>query len=210
MRFPANKARATRNRARLVSCLLTTFAIALTAMPNYAQKTLIYKSVASDGSVEFTDQAAPNAVIVTPSPLNVVVSPTSQADQTIPDPATTAPEQASEDPSSGEQQDINLTTITSVSINSPAHQETLIDHQEPIWVSIQTAPATRIPPGLTAEVMLDGERIVTGSSDRLPIDTPERGTHQLQVKIVDREGRVVAESAKHDIHIRQRGTKNAN
>jgi hypothetical protein len=210
MGFLANKAWASRNRVRLACCLLTTSGIALTAMPICAEKTLIYKSVAGDGSVEFTDQAAPNSVIVTPSPLNVVVSPTSQADQTIPDPATTAPEQASEDPGSGEQQDINLTTITSVSINSPAHQETLIDHQKPIWISIQTAPATIIPAGLTAEVMLDGKRIVTGSSDRLPIDVPERGTYQLQVKIVDREGRMVAESTKHDIHVKQRVTKSVN
>lgn len=210
MRFLANKAWAIRNRVRLVSCLLTTSAIALTAMPIFAEKPLIYKSVASDGSVEFTDQAAPNSVIVTPSPLNIVNSPISQTTPPAPDPDATTSVQTSEDSSSGEQQDLDLTTITSVSINSPAHQETLIDHQGPIWVSIQTTPATSIPAGLTAEVMLDGKRIVTGSSDRLPFDVPERGTHRLQVQIVDREGRVLAQSTMHDIHVRQRTTRSAN
>ena len=210
MRFLVNRALPSRSRVRLICCLLTTSGIALIAMPICAEKTLIYKSVAGDGSVEFTDQAAPNAIIITPSPLNIVDAPSSQAKQTIPDPADAAPKQAPADSGSVERPDDQSMLITSVSINSPAHKETLIDHQGPVWVEIQTAPATSIPAGLTAELMLDGKRVVTGSSERLPIELPERGTHQLQVKIVDREGQVVAESARHDIHVKQRVTKSAN
>lgn len=168
-------------------------------MPVYAEKPLIYKSVAGDGSVEFTDQPAPNAVIINPSPINVVDAPTSQTDQS-PTPATgQAPVGADAD----QLPDSQSASITSVTISSPAHQATIIDKQEPIWVVIETAPAAIIPTGLTAEVMLDGKRVVTGSSARLPLEVPERGMHLLQVRIVDSEGLVVAESTKYEIHVKQ-------
>lgn len=209
MRFLVNRASLSGNSVRLTSSLLATACIAFSTLSAGAEETLIYKSVAGDGTVEFTDKAAPNAVIITPSPLNIVESPASKVDQGDADLNNTTTAQTSGDAVSDTVIDPDLITITSVTINSPAHQETLIDHQGPIWVAIQTAPATNIPAGLTAEVTLDGKRVVTGSSARLPIDVPSRGTHQLHVKIVDLKGKVVAESAKHDIHIKERVSKSA-
>jgi len=207
MRSPLNRASNGHRHIRLIGCLLTTAGIVLAASPVSAEKTLIYKSVARDGSVEFTDQAAPDAVIITPSPLNIVDSPSKPVSQEITDPAAAAPAQATTAPASAALADDSL-TITSVIIESPVNQETLIDHQGPIWVVIRTSPAKSIPAGLTAEVTLDGKRVVTGSSDRLPISVPARGTHQIQVKIVDHQGQVVAESAQHDLHIKQQVVKN--
>lgn len=205
MGFPDNRG-SLGHRYLSQTCLLA-FAgsIALLSMPLSAEKNLIYKTVADDGSVQFTDQAAPDAVVVTPSPLNVVDAP---ANQTKPGAAAANPVQVSTGSTTPAPDDSD--TITSVSIDSPTHQETLIDHQGPIWVKISTAPASSIPAGLTAEVMLNGERVTSGSSDRLPISVPERGTHQLYVKIVGRDGATVATSAKHSIHVKQRVTNSAN
>ncbi|MFK7852500.1 MAG: hypothetical protein AB8B79_00245 [Granulosicoccus sp.] len=197
------------HRLRLQTCtqtfsLLFAGIFALSSMPLGAEENLIYKTVADDGSVQFTDQAAPDAVVVTPSPLNIVDAP---ANQTTPSVAAAKPVQAPNGSSAPAADDSN--TITSVSIDSPTHQETLIDHQGPIWVKISTAPSDSIPAGLTAEVMLNGERVTSGSSDKLPISVPERGTHQLQIKIVERDGSTVATSAKHSIHVKQRVTNSA-
>lgn len=185
-----------------MSCVFAAAGIALLAAPISAEETLIYKSVTEDGSVEFSDQPAPDAVITTPSPVNIVPA-------TVSNEPSIDSEQAGEDAASDELVDTELTSITRVSITSPADQETLIGLKEPVLVIIDTAPATDIPEGLKAEVMLDGTPVMTGASVELLIPALERGAHQIQVRIVDDEGLVVAESALREFHVKQWGAKNS-
>jgi hypothetical protein len=72
MKFPADKTPGRSRRGRLLSlpgCL-----VILTCTVD-AGDTLIYKSIAADGTTVFTDQPAPSAKLIKPPPLNVMDSP---------------------------------------------------------------------------------------------------------------------------------------
>ncbi len=166
-----------------------------------ARETLIYKSIAEDGTTVFTDQPAPDATVITPAPLNVMDSLDAQpagANSTVP--ATPLP--ALEKPPA--------TTIDSIVIQHPRDDQTFIDPEAQILVAFSTAPASALPTGMSANVRLDGVLVVTGSNYQMPVDVPERGTHQLQVQLVDQAGSIIAESEVIDIHVKQPVAGNAN
>jgi len=98
--------------------------------------------------------------------------------------------------------DPELLSVTEVAIVSPAHEETLIDPEGSINVNIQTSPAPSLPLGFMAQIRLDGKLVASGWNSTLPIDIPERGTHRLQVIIVDSEGTQQAVSSEAEIHIK--------
>jgi len=98
--------------------------------------------------------------------------------------------------------DPELLSVTEVAIVSPAHEETLIDPEGSINVNIQTSPAPSLPLGFMAQIRLDGKLVASGWNSTLPIDIPERGTHRLQVIIVDSEGTQQAVSTEAQIHIK--------
>jgi hypothetical protein len=190
--------RQVQNLAFAASLISMTLLAVVTGLVS-AEQTLIYKSIAEDGSTVFTDQPAPEATIINPSPLNVMDELPAQPAATQPA-TTTAP--ASDDQPT--------TIIDSVIIEHPTNQQTLIDPKEQIWVEFTTSPASSLPVGMTANVRLDNTLVVTGSSYRMPVDVPERGTHQLQVQLVDRAGSIVAESDVIEIHIKQHAARKAN
>lgn len=165
------------------------------------EETRIYKSIAEDGSTVFTDQPAPDATVVKPAPLNVMDSPATQstagAVPTSPAPIPVVKE-------------IPVALIDSVVINQPLDDQTFVDPQEPILVEFSTAPASSLPVGLTANVWLDDSSVVTGTSYQMPIDVPERGTHRLQVQLVDEAGTVIVESDVIRIHVKQHVAGSAN
>ena len=166
-----------------------------------ARETLIYKSIAEDGSTVFTDQPAPDATVITPAPLNVMDSPVAQpagANSTV----SATPLPALEKPLTA--------TIDSVVIKYPLDDQTFIDPEAQILVEFSTTPASTLPTGMSANVRLDGVLVVTGSSYQMPIEVPERGTHQLQVQLVDQAGSTIAESQVIHIHIKQHVAGNAN
>lgn len=168
---------------RSLAVTLLGLAIAASA----ADKTLIYKTIDADGTTVFTDQPAPEAILVTPPPLNVV-------DQA---PATTATRNQSSSSSAPP-----VASVDSVSIVSPAHEQTFIDPEETLWVEFVLSPAETLPVGLSAQVLLDDKVLSTGSGNRLPIDIPERGTHRIQIQLIDPTGTIRAESEVIDIHVR--------
>ena len=166
-----------------------------------ARETLIYKSIAEDGSTVFTDQPAPDATVITPTPLNVMDSPAARpagANSTVP--ATPLP--TLEQPPT--------TTIDSVVIKHPLDDQTFIDPDAQILVEFSTTPASTLPTGMSANVRLDDVLVVTGSSYQMPVDVPERGTHQLQVQLVNQAGSIIAESEIIYIHVKQHVAGNAN
>jgi len=176
------------------SLALTAFLLGMASAASSADKTLIYKSIDADGTTVFTDQPAPEATIITPPPLNIADQP----------PATSSTSKA---PTPSES---SAPTIDSVTIISPAHEQTFIDPQSALSVEFSVSPADTLPVGLTAQVLLDGTVRTSGSNHRLPIDIPERGTHTVQIQIVDSRGDVLAESELIDIHVRYHATGGAN
>lgn len=157
-----------------------------------ADTTLIYKTIDADGTTVFTDQPAPEATIVTPTPLNVV-------DQAPP--VTPTPQQT---PATLQ------TTVDSVNIVTPVNEQTYIDPQTPLWIEFELSPAESLPVGLSAQVIMDDKVLSTGNGNRLPIDIPERGTHTVQIQVIDSEGVLQTESDTIQIHVRHHATGSTN
>lgn len=165
------------------------------SLPLNASEVAIYKSIAADGTVIFTDKPSSDATLVTPSPLNVMDAqkPAAADDNANQDAAgTTASSPNAE-----------LALPSSVTIVSPKDQDTLMDNEGPIWVELQTTPAG-LPQGLSAEVLLNGSVVAAGWSTSLPVDVPFRGTHSLQSRILDSAGTVIAVSKAIQVHVKQR------
>lgn len=177
--------------ARLAQASIMTL---LVGTASAADTTLIYKSIDADGTTVFTDQPAPQAVVVTPPPLNVMDR----------QPASVSPRTAARP--IGNIDD----TLDSVTIVTPAHEETFIDPQSDLWVEFDLSPSDTLPVGLAAQVLLDGSAVSTGNSNRLSIGTPERGTHTVQIQITSPTGAVVTESDIIEIHVRHHVAGSAN
>ena len=99
---------------------------------------------------------------------------------------------------------VQESTIDSVSIVSPLPDATLIDIPDPLFVGFQSEPISIEESGLTAEVYVDGKLAVSGTKSLLAVNVPERGTHTLLVKLVDKNGRTQAASETQNVHIRKR------
>ena len=164
----------------------------------------IFKSVDSEGNVVFTDQPGnnPNAVVVKTQPINISdPGPSSQtANSEELDDGLSEAAAESANPDVGVQE----STIDSVSIVSPLPDATLIDIPDPLFVGFQSEPISIEESGLTAEVYVDGKLAVSGTKSLLAVNVPERGTHTLLVKLVDKNGRTQAASETQNVHIRKR------
>ena len=176
----------------------------VTPSPEKPPAGTIFKSVDSEGNVVFTDQPGnnPNAVVIKTQPINVAdPGPSSQTanseelDDDANDPAT---ESAKNDA------DAEEIVIDSVSIVSPQPDATLIDIPEPLFVGLQTEPVSIEESGLTAEVYVDGKLAVSGTKSLLAVSVPERGTHSLLVKLVDKNGRTQVTSKAQNVHVKKR------
>ena len=177
------------------------FLVITPGLAHAQEETRIYKSIAEDGSTVFTDQPAPDATEVKPAPLNVMDSPATQP-TVVAVPRTPLPIPAIEE--------IPVALIDSVVIEHPLDDQTFVDPQEQILVEFSTAPASSLPVGLTANVWLDDTLVGAGSSYQMSVDVPERGTHQLQVQLVDEAGSVIVESDVIEIHVKQHVAGSAN
>ena len=164
----------------------------------------IFKSVNSEGNVVFTDQPGnnPNAVVIKTQPINVAdpgpSSQTANNEESEDDTSDSATESAKTDA------DAQEIAIDSVSIVSPQPDATLIDIPEPLFVGFQTEPVSIEESGLTAEVYVDGKLAVSGTKSLLAVNVPERGTHSLLVKLVDKNGRTQVASKAQNVHIKKR------
>lgn len=175
-----------------VTTLIAIGLLAMTSSPASAQDTPIYKSIAEDGSTVFTDQPAPDATVIKPAPLNVMDSPAAQtASSAVP----VTPLPALREPPTP--------TIDTVLIKHPLDEQMFVDPEEQILVEFSTSPASSLPTGMSANVRLDDIVVVTGSNYQMPVDVPERGTHHLQVQLVDQTGSIITESDVIKIHVRQ-------
>ena len=164
-----------------------------------AEEKPIYRSIAKDGSTVFTDQPDPAATLIKPAPLNVMDSPVKPpAVATVP--GTPAPAPA----------ELPVSVIDNIVIEHPLDEQTFIDPGEQILVEFSTSPASSLPTGTSANVRLDDALVVTGSSYQMPVNVPERGTHRLQVQLVDEAGLIIVESDVIQIHVKQHVAGSAN
>lgn len=93
--------------------------------------------------------------------------------------------------------------ITFVEIASPAHDATLRDPKGKIWVQLKTHPKSLKQSGLSAELWMNGRLVSKGKRSMLGLPTPNRGSHELQIKLVNSVGEVELKSAPSMIHVKR-------
>ena len=225
---PARRARPTLPASRLPAPLAALLLAALTA-PAAAAADGIYRTVQADGTVVFSDRAAPDATLVEPRPLNVVDRGTGRTGDAAADgpdaggdtsssdePTAARPPQASTgDPATdtgtssaavapiARLAPVADVPIERVVIASPPPDVTIIDPAGPLLVEVGTAPGSLAASGLTVEALVDGEIVSTGTSSMIAVPALERGEHRLGIRLVDAGGTVVAASEEQALHVRR-------
>ncbi|MCC5858886.1 MAG: DUF4124 domain-containing protein [Ectothiorhodospiraceae bacterium] len=155
----------------------------LLAMP-LALSAQIYRHVDDDGRVTYSDQPHPDAEEVElPSP-SVYEAPRRQpAPAPAPDAEPPAP------------------AYQNIAIADPPHEGTVRDNEGRVQVRIHIQPELREHHEL--ELLLDGEPVAGGRSLSYELENVYRGAHQLQVRVRDRRGDVVAESDSSTFYMHQ-------
>lgn len=167
-----------------------------------ADTTSIYRSTAPDGTVRFSDQPAPEATLVTPRPLTVIPREVAEP-HAMPDPPPLGVARSVASGSTAPPDSDAATPIERVAILSPPPEATLIDPNGPLLVEIGTSPGTLSGSDLRAEVLMDGETVASGRASALAVPSPERGAHEIEVRLVAADGRVHLRSEKQTLHVRR-------
>lgn len=115
---------------------------------------------------------------------------TQQVDVINPPVASTAIQQSTDTPTTEVVQKTNYT----VSITSPINQETIRDNEGKIRVQVSIHP--EVPQnGEVLHLIFDGKRFGCDiSSSQCMAENVERGTHEMQVELIDRSGKILASS----------------
>ena len=165
----------------------------------------IIQSVDDNGTVTFSDQPTddPNAFIVETQQINVADSVPAAVDANN----NAAQNAVTADAIAGVPNTPVVAAptveIELVAIVSPLPDATVMVRPEPLLVSVETSPVSLAESGLIAEVHVDGVLAVSGTEPSLPIRFPDRGTHTLQVLLIDEDGERKAASEIQEVHIQQ-------
>lgn len=169
------------SRTLVVSCTLFVAILSGTLHanePNSEPLTTVYKETNADGSVSFSDQ--PNSqsekVLVPPVPTVPAINPKT---------ATSAPKIKSSN------KDIN--SYNSLSIIAPADESAFYSAAGEVDVLVDVKPALLREDKL--EFYLDNTLVKTSRQLQVRLPPVERGTHQLNVKLLSSDGRTLKESS---------------
>lgn len=143
----------------------------------------VYKRVGPGGVVEFSDQPADDAESVAIPPANTY--------RQAPLPAFAA------DSGSQEEQSAE----PAVSIVSPANDEPVVNTAGELTVRASVEPPLESMPGRRLQFLLDGRPVGTEADPVLHLGNVDRGTHQLAVQLLARDGEVLAESPSSTFHM---------
>ncbi len=191
---------------------------------NAAQAAAIYKTVDANGNIIFTDQPLEDAQALNREAVEIArqknpdepgepAAATPQFDSTG-EPIDVVPRRnagvlvapAPKNPPKSEykapEEPRIFLPVTVVEILTPIHNTTLNDPIGKIWVELQSYPTPLKKTGLTAQLWMNDRLITSGQRPMLSIDPPERGTHVLQVKLVDENGRLYLESDATHLHVK--------
>ncbi len=97
-----------------------------------------------------------------------------------------------------------------VEIITPLDNTTLYNPVRPVWVELQSYPTRMKKSGLTAQLWVNDTLIREGRRPMLSMPAPERGSHVLQIRLVDEEGRLHLASEIVNLHVKRTTPKNIN
>ncbi|MCH8504108.1 MAG: DUF4124 domain-containing protein [Ectothiorhodospiraceae bacterium] len=162
---------------RLLLLLVLCFPLALGAQ--------IYRHVDADGNVSFSDREQAGSERV-----DVQAPASYQTPSTPPARSRASAEQQEERPS-----------YTRLAIAEPPHEGTVRDNQGLVQVMVALSPELR--PGHEVELLLDGEPVARGRTNRFQLENVHRGEHHLKVRVLGSGGRIVAESESSTFYMHQ-------
>lgn len=168
----------------LKSLLVPALLIAFTAEAE------LYKGLDDNGNVIYSDKPFSNAKKFTPPALTIFDAPKVEADK-----------EASKMPTKQEQA-VEF-KYTDFDIVSPTDNETLWNDPNPT-VSLQLKPALNTTEGHTIWLILDNTPLIKNSQSlTLHIGHTDRGAHQLQAQVRDKNGKIIARSRAIVIHVKR-------
>lgn len=180
--------------ATLVASLLLA-AMLLDAAPA-AAATTVYRSVDSEGRVVFSDtppgpgESAEAIEIRDPTSFEAPsTTPSSDAS-----PAWEWDMMAEE----GAEERANF-TYTAASVLSPANDESVRENSGTVTIVAGIEPELR--PGHQVEVLMDGQVVAATGGSQVTLTEVDRGTHTLQVRVVDPSGAILIEGAPSTFHL---------
>lgn len=168
-----------RRRNRYLLAMMLCYAVAGPAIAG------VYKHVNPDGSVEYTDipsDAGQKPVEVSP--------PSTYSPPPLPKTKTTAKPA--------------FTQYESVSITSPADDETIRSNNGALAISASSSPGLQGRD--TFRLLMDGNTAGESKSGQFNLSNVDRGSHTLTVQII-REGETVSQSQPVTVHLHRASTQ---
>lgn len=141
----------------------------------------VYRQVDENGVPTFSDQALPGAEKVK------IEEPVTFSDDLI----HQEMDRRKEEKEKIEEQARNVSYT--IAITDPANDSAIRDNAGNLTISVQLQP--RLVDGHRAELHMDGKKIRgLSGTESVQLNNVDRGTHQFSARIVDRNGRILAES----------------
>ena len=148
----------------------------------------VYKRIDAEGNVEYTD--VPRTTEEKPVPL----PPASTYTPTPVDSGAQASGPAA-------QAAVNYESVT---ITQPAEDEAVREDAGNLAVLVTTTPP--LQSGHRFAVLIDGKKMAEGQSSSLQVENVDRGTHTVQVQVVDASDKVIASSRSVTFHLQRTST----
>jgi len=166
---------------RLINLLLSATFITFTAQAD------LYKGLNEAGNIVYSDQPFENAVKFTPQTLSVIDAPKVEKKQL---------EEVSD------KDEVADFKYTDFDIISPKNNQA-IWNEPALIVSLRLKPGLNSEAGHTIWLLMDGKPIVKNHpSLSMQIGRADRGAHQLQAQVRDKNGKIVVRSRAVIVHIK--------
>lgn len=160
-------------------------------LPGWLSATQVYKSIAPDGSVEYSDQPGPDA-----SPLQIPPSPTLAPLPKAQNPSPPSP------PSPASQASEPSVQYQAVEIVSPQQDAAIRQNAGRLTLQVKVEPGLDVQAGDRLAVRMDGSLLAGRfTGDQLTLSNVDRGTHQVVVEVVDSKGNTRISSQPLSIHM---------
>lgn len=171
--------------------LLCHIIIVIAALAASAAQAEIYRIVDESGRVTFTDQPPADQSNASAVDLRV---PNTQAP-----PERRADQHTSPDPGDNEG---DFTGYRRFVITQPQHNDTITPGQTEITVQVAAEPP--LQSGHLLQVFYDGQPVAPpAATNRVRITNLNRGTYPIQARILDEQGRTLAETSAIEVHIKR-------
>ncbi len=156
-------------------------ALLLVAISSHAE---LYKGIDDKGNVFYSDKPFDNAKKFTPPSLSIVDTPKVKPEQAV----------TEEKPAEFKYTDFDIVT--------PKNNET-IWNEPAVTVSLKLKPALNTAQGHNIWLMKNGKSLIKNSQSLvLPAGRLERGAHQLQAQVRDKQGKIIVRSRAIIVHIK--------